>query len=503
MKAVEVRIEQVIVPRVLPCSIFVSWKGKGAIGNSEPVKVREQVVKFNAAFGVQFEGNKEEDVIISVNTINKNNQFIKFSDSHITINESTFQKASSYVQRVCTSSIGDFIVVAELKPAEFEEFKPKLTVDEVLQRYGNNINSIVIDSTYTEKDPDKYIKSDILLRLLTKYPRDLITQNHLDTLNEYLAKLQLNDKKIDSKHELYVKAINSLLEKDLLYISSSGDIKSYGAYHNKLVERFPLIAVIICQEIQKMREQTLIFNSKDIDNIMIEVCSMFSYLIGKKATTERLLYLACNIYFLYTYLKTSMNLKCDQLNLFLIMTYKQLLCFIFEQITNQLNVFANDYNKIARWQRNIQSLADDLTISNVLLNDVYGYLSTYFDRSLFLSWLQNDQLEVKNLNSLKQMFPGEWIYMKNIEFIKNNLKNVLKQKYSNDQISPYCQGSVLVSIMKKFERCKLVSLTPKDIEKLNPSLIPKNGITPTEFIESISDIPSDVIVPSALPNIKE
>ncbi|EAX94965.1 hypothetical protein TVAG_205630 [Trichomonas vaginalis G3] len=501
MNAVECRITSIILPRVIPSRIFISWRCGRVLGKTAPFPANDQMISVKESFIVPKQIGEDVSVILAVHAIDKKGNSIKFSDAKIDIPESIYTKKSVFLQGICTSSIGEFVVETELVAKNNNFPTPPYEAEEYASSYIEIVNSI--ESTIDDDTvPERYIKADELLNTFSELPADSVSDAQIQRITDSFDKLEKCNTKLNGRYDLIVQTILGMMEKDYLFVLPNGQVKSYGSFHNSQELRYPYIGLILCNTLKKLSSPSIGFNLEEIDHFMIEICSLFAGLIANDEQHDRgLLYIVTNICFLVQYIRTNLQLNLPNFELMILITYKQIIARILEIDVQQINKFINNPKKFITWYKDHTSMCNDLGVPKNILNmNIHSYLIKHMDFSIMKWWLSQPTVGTADYQALVSSVPGQWPYLTSLMFIVSNAEKLVKKKVTKDQIYAPCRGSIFISILRKLESLKMVSISQRQYAAITePDKVKAILQSANDYSEAINSIATDVIIADNLP----
>lgn len=504
MNAVECHITSIILPRVIPSRLFVSWRCGRVIGKSSPFPATDQMIQLKEKFIVPKQIGEELSIYVGVNATDKQGNSIKFSDSQIQIPETIYSRKSVFQQGICQSSIGEFIIEIEFIAKNHQFEVPNINPDEVVAEYNKIVDTF--ESTIDDDNqPERYIKATELLNSLAELPAGNVTDEHIQKINEALAKLESCNQKLSGRYDLIVKTILGMMEKDYLFVLPTGDVKSYGVFHNSQQVRYPYIGVILANTLKKLVSPKLGFTTDELDHFMIEICSLFAGLIANNESHDRgLMYLISNMSFVIQFVRANLKLSLPNFETLALISYKQIIAKVLDIDINQISKFTSNPKKFVNWYKDHVTMGLDLGVpKNILTNHIHGYLIKYMDFNILKYWLAQPNLGTADYQELITAIPGNWPYLSSLMFMVKNAEKLVKKKIPKDQIYAPCRGSIFLSVIKKLEALKIVSVSQRQYAAITePDKMKCILQGHNDFAETITTIATDDNIPADLPEPK-
>lgn len=493
------------LPRVMPSQVCVSWRCKEIVGKTEAFQGNvSSTIQINQGFEVRKDRDEKLSIIVAVHAINKKGFSIKFSEKEILIPEQIYSQKSSYQHANISSTIGDFLVEVKFAAKNVKKEENWEKSDEKIEEYVNIIKSIsaIIN---TSSSNDKYLRGASLIREISKFPASALPEEKVKNLSNALAELQNKNRQINIHCQLIVDTIMAMMEKGYMYITKDGKVSNYGNFHNLMDTRYPLVGVIASRGIAKLFNEENMFDPAEIDQYMLEVCSLFAGMLSNCEKHDRgLMYLICNLAFIHKYKTVHIKQDLESFMPVLFMTYKQVISRMLEFDKEQIDAIGNNSRKFISWYKDHCAVAFDMSMPGEAIALIHNYILDMYDIRLYTSWINDPNPPEPNFSDLFKAIPYKWIHAKALMFIVQNAEKIIKRKVTKQEIPDYLRGSFFMSIIKKLESMKKISPSARQLNAITDPDIRKSTIPSIiEYIEDKCTIGISTPLPDVLPTVRE
>ena len=497
MKTIHCTLTSVLLPRIIPSRISVSWRTSRETGKTEPVVADSPKLNLKSDFRFKKAPSDNTKITICVHAVNEKGYSVKLSEEDLIIPDSVFSK-SIYQHVTCKSSVGDFLVELSLQVDKEIKINDEIDTEKEVKTYTELINSIEPCSG-TDKQPEKYYKATKIIQQISEQPISKLKESNTELAND-LKILQDKNKQINARYELIVNTILSMMEKKYLYVLPDGTVKPYGSFHNSDAERYPLIGVTICRYLNNILQNDIGFSDEEIDQFLLEICTLFAGMIATKDADDRgYFYLISNLLFIFRYKTLYIKAKLPSFIPVLFMAYRQLLVQTIEGQINEIKEIKNP-EKFVYWYKGTINKIKEMHPPISAVKQVYDYVIRYFDRKILLEWLNSENPTDPNTSSLYEQVEGEWVYTKSLLYIIENAEKIVKKKVKMSTIPEICRGSICSSILDKLVELKRLNASQRQLNAIKEEDKGKVGIPSiTEYVEEFSNFKDTEKIPKDLP----